>query len=254
MIRRDRLIVILGLFAILALSWIYLVTTGVGMRSMLSEAEMHAAMGMSEMQPWSRELLELFVMWAVMMVGMMLPSAAPVILLVLGVYRRRDDRHTRLNSALFVGGYFLVWTMFSLAAAAGQVALHRAALLSADMTARSGALTAVILIITGVYQWVPMKNACLAHCRSPLAFLSHHWREGLYGAVRMGFFHGLFCVGCCWALMALLFVAGVMNLLWVAAIALFVLVEKVSRQGLFVGRVAGGLLIIWGTYVLVHAI
>ena len=249
MIRRDRLIVALGLAAVLALSWIYLVTTAAGMRSMLGEAEMHAAMGMPEMQSWTRELLALFVMWAVMMVGMMLPSAAPLILLILGVYRRRDDRHTRLNSILFVGGYLLAWTIFSLAAASGQIALHRAAMLSADMAAQSGVFTATILIITGVYQWLPMKNACLSHCRSPLSFLSHHWREGLIGAVRMGFLHGMFCVGCCWALMALLFVAGVMNLLWVAAIAAFVLVEKLSRQGLLLGRVAGVLLIFWGTYV-----
>jgi predicted metal-binding membrane protein len=254
MIRRDRLIVVLGLLAVLALAWSYLVTTGAGMRAMLGEAEMHAAMGMSEMQSWPRELVALFGMWTVMMVGMMLPSAAPLILLILGVYRRRDDRHTRLNSVLFVGGYLLAWAIFSLAAAAGQVALRRAALLSVDMAARSGVLNAAILIIAGVYQWLPMKNACLAHCRSPLSFLSHHWREGLAGAVRMGFLHGLFCVGCCWALMALLFVAGVMNLLWVAAIAVFVLVEKLSRQGLLFGRAAGILLIAWGAYVLARAI
>ena len=254
MIRRDRLIVALGLIAVLALSWTYLVITGQGMKSMLSEGEIHAAMGMPEMQSWTRELTALFVMWAVMMVGMMLPSAAPLILLILGVYRRRDDRRTRLNSILFVGGYLLAWTIFSLAAASGQIALHRKALLSAQMTANSGILTAAILIITGVYQFLPWKNACLSHCRSPLTFLTHYWREGLGGAVRMGFLHGLFCVGCCWALMALLFVAGVMNLLWVAAIAAFVFVEKLSQRGLLLGRVAGLLLILWGTYVFAHSI
>src|SRR5690242_13272560 len=253
-IRRDRLLLSLGLLSILVLSWIYLINASAGMRSMLSQAEMHAAMGMAEMQSWPRELLAVFVMWAVMMVGMMLPSAAPLILLILGVYRRRDDHHTRLNSLLFLGGYLLVWTLFSLVAASGQIALHRAALLSAEMATRSGVLAAGILIITGVYQWLPMKGACLAHCRSPLSFLSHHWREGRFGAVRMGFVHGLFCVGCCWALMALLFIAGVMNLLWVAAIAVFVLVEKLSRQGLIFGRVAGVLLIGWGAYLLVRII
>jgi predicted metal-binding membrane protein len=185
---------------------------------------------------------------------MMLPSAAPLILLILGVYRRRDDRHTRLNSVLFVSAYLLAWTLFSLAAASGQIALHRAALLSAAMVAKSGMLTAAILILAGVYQLLPMKNACLAHCRSPLSFLTEHWREGPAGALRMGLLHGLFCVGCCWALMALLFVAGVMNLLWVAAIAVFVLLEKLWRQGLLVGRIAGVLLIAWGTYQFVHAI
>lgn len=254
MIRRDRLIMLAGLVAILALSWTYLVTTGRGMQSMLSEGEMHAAMGMPEMQSWTRELAALFVMWTVMMVGMMLPSATPLILLILGVYRRRDDRQTRLNSVLFVGGYLLAWTVFSLAAASGQVLLHRAALLSAATVARSGFLAAGILFVAGLYQLLPIKGACLTHCRSPLSFLGHHWREGPGGAIHMGFFHGFFCVGCCWALMALLFVAGVMNLLWVAAIAAFVLVEKVTRQGLLLGRVAGVLLILWGAFVLAHSI
>jgi predicted metal-binding membrane protein len=254
MIRQDRLIVALGLVAILALSWTYLVRTGAGMQSMLSEGEMHAAMGMPEMQSWPRELVALFVMWTVMMVGMMLPSAAPLILLILGVYRRRNDRHTRLNSMLFLSGYLLAWTIFSFAAASGQIALHRAALLSAAMVAKSGILSAAILIVAGVYQLLPIKNACLAHCRSPLSFLSEHWREGPSGAWRMGLLHGLFCIGCCWALMALLFVAGVMNLLWVAAIAMFVLVEKLWRQGLLVGRIAGVLLLACGAYQFVHAI
>ena len=253
-IRQDRLIAALGLVAILTISWVYLVRTGAGMQSMLTEGEMHAAMGMPEVQSWPRELLALFVMWAVMMVGMMLPSAAPLILLILGVYRRRNDRHTRLNSLLFVSGYLLTWTVFSLAAASGQIALHRAALLSAAMVAKSGMLSAAILVIAGAYQLLPIKNACLAHCRSPLSFLTGHWREGPGGALRMGSLHGVVCVGCCWALMALLFVAGVMNLLWVAAIAVFILVEKLWRQGLLVSRVAGVLLITWGTYLFAASI
>ena len=253
-VRRDRFVTALGLLAVLALSWSYLVTTSAGMRSMLGAAEMHAAMGMPGMQPWTRELLALFVMWAVMMVGMMLPSAAPLILLILGVYRRRNDRHTRLNSLLFVSGYLLAWTLFSLAAAFGQIALHRAALLSMDMAARSRLLIAAILMVAGFYQWLPWKNACLAHCRSPLSFLSQHWREGLVGAARMGFVHGVYCVGCCWALMTLLFVAGVMNLMWVAVIAVFVLAEKLSPRGLLLGRVAGVLLILWGTYLFARVI
>jgi predicted metal-binding membrane protein len=254
MIRRDRLIMVLGLAAILALSWTYLVHMGAGMRSMLSEGEMHAAMGMPEMQSWTRELAALFVMWAVMMVAMMLPSATPLILLILGVYRRRDDRNTRLNSVLFVAGYLLAWTVFSLVTASGQILLHRAALLSAGMASRSGFLAAGILLTAGLYQLLPVKNTCLTHCRSPLDFLTHHWREGPGGAMRMGFLHGIFCVGCCWALMVLLFVAGVMNLLWVAAIAAFVLIEKLTRQGLLLGRIAGVLLILWGTYVFAHSI
>lgn len=258
-LRRDRLILALSLAAIVALSWAYLFTAGAAMRGMAGDTGM-SAMSMAGMpgmvmQPsWARELLPVFVMWAVMMVGMMLPSAAPLILLILGVYRRRDDHHTRLNSVLFLSGYLLVWTIFSFAAASGQVALHRAALVSAEMVATSGLLAAAILIAAGVYQYLPVKNACLAHCRSPLGFLSEHWREGRLGAMRMGFVHGLFCVGCCWALMALLFVAGVMNLLWVAVIAAFVFVEKLSKRGLLLGRIGGVLLIAWGSYVLVRAL
>jgi predicted metal-binding membrane protein len=246
MVRRDRLFAVLGLAVILALSWTYLVRMAADMRSM-------AAMGMPEMQSWGvSDFLQLFIMWTVMMVGMMLPSAAPLILLVLGVYRRRGGGRARLNGVLFVAGYLLAWTLFSAAAAASQVVLHRAALLSSDMAARSTVFAAVVLLIAGAYQWLPIKNSCLAHCRSPLDFLTRHWREGRGGALRMGLYDGLFCVGCCWALMALLFVAGVMNLLWVAAIAVFVLVEKLAPQGPRVGRVAGALLIIWGAYVLLR--
>jgi predicted metal-binding membrane protein len=254
MIRRDRVIMIFGLVALIVVSWLYLFAASAGMRSMLSEGAMHAAMGMPEMQSWSRELAALFVMWAVMMVAMMLPSASPLALLVLGVYRRRDDDHTRLNSMLFVGGYLLAWTAFSLVAASGQIALQRLALLSTGMATRSAPLTAGILILAGIYQLLPIKNVCLTHCRSPLSFLGEHWREGTTGALRMGSLHGVFCVGCCWALMALLFVAGVMNLLWVAAIAAIVLIEKLWRQGLWFGRIAGVLLILWGTVVLARSL
>jgi predicted metal-binding membrane protein len=253
LIRRDRLIVGLGFAAILALSWAYLLDMAAAMGSAASEAEMHLAMGMTDMRTWGlRDFLALFLMWAVMMVAMMLPSAAPLTLLVLGTYRRRGDRAARLCSVWFVGGYLLAWTAFSLAAAGAQVLLHHSALLSPRMAAQTSFLAAGILVIAGLYQWLPLKNACLAHCRSPLDFLTRHWREGFSGALSMGVRHGLFCVGCCWALMALLFVAGVMNLLWVAAISAFVLIEKLAPHGPRLGRVAGLLLIAWGTYVLIR--
>jgi predicted metal-binding membrane protein len=245
LVRRDRLFVILGLAVILALSWIYLVRMAADMHSM-------AAMGMPEMQSWGAgDFLQLFIMWTVMMVGMMLPSATPLILLVLSVYRRRGGEAS-LNGGLFVAGYLLAWTLFSAVAAESQVILHRAALLSSGMAARSTVFAGLVLLIAGAYQFLPVKNACLTHCRSPLDFLTRHWREGPGGALRMGLHDGLFCVGCCWALMALLFVAGVMNLLWVAAIAVFVFVEKLAPQGLRVARVAGALLIAWGAFVLLH--
>jgi predicted metal-binding membrane protein len=255
LIRRDRLIVGAGLALLTALSWIYLAGMSGTMHSAQAEADMHAAMGMPEMAAWGpAELAMLFIMWSVMMVGMMVPSAAPLMLLVLGVYRRRAGSGTMALGALFVCGYLLAWIGFSGIAAAVQLLMHQAALLSPQMASRSAPAAGVILIVAGLYQWLPIKNACLAHCRSPLTFLTEHWREGPAGAFSMGATHGLYCVGCCWALMALLFVVGVMNLLWVAAIAAFVLVEKLTALGPRLGRSAGVLLIIWGGYVLARSL
>jgi predicted metal-binding membrane protein len=120
------------------------------------------------------------------------------------------------------------------------------------MAAQSAALAGGIFLLAGLYQWTPLKNACLSHCQSPLAFLTKEWREGAWGAFVMGLRHGLFCVGCCWALMALLFAAGVMNLLWVAAIAIFVLAEKLLPRGLLLGRASGALLVAWGVFLIVR--
>jgi predicted metal-binding membrane protein len=192
--------------------------------------------------------LALFVMWAVMMVLMMLPSAAPVIRIVLADYRRRGGPGARVCAGLFGAGYLFAWTGFSALAATAQVGLRRAALLSPEMTSRSVALTGAILVAAGIYQWLPVKSACLEHCQSPLDFLMRHWQEGMGGAFAMGLRHGLFCVGCCGALMAVLFVVGVMNYLWIAALAAFVLLEKLAPRRLPLGRIAGLLLILWGTY------
>ena len=253
-VRRDRLLMSLSLLVLTALAWGYLVRAAATMQAMNMEAQMHAAMGMADMRPWAvAQWLELFAMWAVMMVGMMVPSAAPVILLVLGVYRRRHDPRARLSAVAFVAGYLVCWAVFSAAAAAGQVGLHRGALMAADMRLSSAAISGVVLLLAGVYQWLPIKNACLTHCRSPFGFVSQFWREGTGGALRMGIRHGLFCVGCCWVLMVLLFVVGVMNLFWVAAIAGFVLLEKLTRGGAVLGRVAGVALGAWGLYLLVSA-
>lgn len=250
MIRRDRAVIAVGLAAITLLSWIYLARMAGGMHAAATEAEMHAAMGMPAMQTWSAtDLVMLFLMWDVMMIAMMLPSAAPLMLLVVGTYRRRDRRARGMTTA-FAAGYLVAWTAFSAAAALMQTALHQAALLSPAMASESPVLAGGILLVAGVYQWLPVKNACLTRCRSPFDFLSREWREGGMGALSMGLRHGLFCVGCCWALMTLLFVSGVMNLVWVAVIAGFVLVEKLVPRGVAAGRVAGALLLVWGVYVL----
>lgn len=251
-LRRDRVLMLLGLAATTLVAWWYLVRAEAGMSAMAADARMHAAMGMADMRAWGlADWAGLFAMWAVMMVAMMLPSAAPVILLVLGVYRRRNDPRARIASVAFLGGYLSAWTAFSVAASGAQLALHRAALLQPDMRLGSAALAGVMLIVAGLYQWLPLKGACLTHCRSPLGFLSRYWREGPAGGFRMGARHGLFCVGCCWLLMALLFVLGVMNLLWVAGLTGFVLIEKVARGGAAVGRIAGAAAAGWGAYLLV---
>jgi predicted metal-binding membrane protein len=184
-----------------------------------------------------------------MMVAMMLPSATPVILLVLGTYRRRG-RSARLQAAVFTSGYLVAWTAFSAVAAIAQLILHRAAVLTPAMASNSNLLGGAILLAAGAYQWLPFKASCLTHCRSPLAFIGEHWREGTRGALEMGLRHGAYCLGCCWMLMLLLFAAGVMNLLWVAIIALLVLVEKVTRRGVHIGRLAGVLLMAGGLWLI----
>ncbi|MBA2564220.1 MAG: DUF2182 domain-containing protein [Gemmatimonadetes bacterium] len=215
---------------------------------------MHAPDQMAMPMPvaWGvQELAALFTMWAVMMIAMMLPSAAPMILLFAAANRtRRIHGRPVVSTAVFTAGYLLAWSVYSAVAALAQLALHDAALLSPMMTSATPALGGTLLIAAGVYQWTALKRTCLAHCRSPLTFLSSEWREGRLGALRMGATHGTYCVGCCWALMALLFVAGVMNLLWVAAIAGFVLVEKLVPGGEWVGRLAGAALVGWGGWVL----
>ena len=251
-IRHDRAAAALALAAITLLAWAYLARMATGMNGMgsmdMTAAQMQA-MGMADVRVWSMaDWLALFVMWSVMMIAMMLPSAAPVILIVLKVYRRRGDGRARTSAATFVIGYLLAWTSFSGVAAGAQVALHRASLLTDAMATRSTVVAGVILLAAGAYQWLPVKQACLSHCQSPLGFLTSHWREGSHGALLMGLEHGSFCIGCCWALMALLFAVGVMNLLWVAAIAAFVLLEKVTPQRVPIGRAAGALLMVWGVF------
>ena len=243
---------IAGLGGIMLLAWVYLLRTSAGMGATAAEAQMYMSIGMGDVRAWGvADWFGLFVMWAMMMVATMLPSAAPVMVLVLRVYRRRADTEARTAAAAFVAGYLLAWTGFSLVASAGQLAYHRAALRAPDMRLRSAALSGVVLLAAGVYQWLPFKNTCLTHCHSPLGFLSQHWREGAHGGLMLGLRHGAFCVGCCWLLMAMLFVVGVMNLAWVAALAAFVLAEKLIRGGAVLGRVGGVAAVAWGLYLLV---
>jgi len=217
------------------------------MSAAMQEGQSMAAMGMSTDMPWTiTDAVYTFVMWAVMMVAMMTPSAAPVVLLFAGMQRRQSGQRLPVILFIFGAGYLLVWSGFSAAAAAAQWALHQAAMLSPAMEAASPWLAGGILIAAGIYQITPSKRACLTHCQSPLGFLMSHWRNGNAGALRMGIAHGAYCVGCCWALMCVLFVVGVMNLVWVAALSVFVLLEKVGPAGQVVARVGGAVLVAAG--------
>jgi predicted metal-binding membrane protein len=232
--QRQRMAVWAALLGVAALAWIYLIRMAAAM-AMPMDAPL------AGVRPWtSGDFLMMFLMWTVMMVGMMLPSAIPMTLIYAGVARQAENQGQYVApTVLFVNGYLLVWTAFSLAATLLQWALDQAALLSPMMVASSPALGAGILIVAGLYQFTPSKNACLDHCRAPARFISEHWRAGPSGGVRMGLHHGAYCLGCCWALMLLLFFGGVMNLLWIAAITLFVLLEKVLPAGAKGGRWTG---------------
>jgi len=219
----------------------------------MSEMDMGMSIAMPQTHPWGPlDLLLMFTMWAVMMVAMMVPTAGPMVLLFATFNRkRREQDRPFASTSVFLLGYLAIWIAFSVIAALAQWSLHRAALLSPMMVSTSPVLGGSLLIAAGIFQWTPLKNTCLTHCRSPLDFFSSHWREGTGGALSMGLRHGAYCVGCCWVLMALLFVAGVMNLLWIAILSAFVLVEKTipARTNKWVGRIAGLLLIGWGAWV-----
>ena len=248
-LRRERLIISGCLAAVVVLSWLYLIHTKAAMPDMDMPG-----MVMLDLHEWGpATVLLLFVMWSVMMVAMMVPSATPMILAFVTVNQRRQAANRPfVPVAIFLFGYLAVWTAFSAAATLAEWGLHQAAMLSTTMTATSTALNGGLLIAAGVFQWTPLKRACLNGCRSPLSFLMSKWRDGAGGAFVMGIRHGAYCVGCCWFLMALLFVAGVMNLLWVAVIALFVMAEKISPKGELLARAAGVGLVIAGATLIAH--
>jgi predicted metal-binding membrane protein len=266
LLRRERVILGVCLAVVVGLAWGYLLDMarsmegmamdGMAMEGMAMEGTvggeaMPSAMAMDP-APWSvADLGLLFLMWSIMMVAMMVPSAAPMALAFLSLNRRRRARSAPVISTwIFVGGYIGAWTAYSLVATMAQWGLHEAALISPSMTLNSPLLMGAVLIAAGVYQWTPLKDRCLTGCRSPLSFLMSRWREGAWGAWRMGIEHGSYCVGCCWILMALLFVTGVMNLPWVAAIALFVIAEKVVPRGDLFGRISGAAFALAGALVI----
>ncbi len=246
--RRDRLAILIALAGVTLLAWATLLEMSLDM------AAPNAAVPMEwiTMKSWTAtDFVFMFLMWVIMMVGMMVPTAAPMTLVYAAVARKAAKQGAVLAPAgAFVGGYVLLWCVFSLVATAVQWGLDRAALLSPGMVATSPALGGGLLIAAGLYQFTPLKASCLQHCRAPARFFAQHWRPGFWGALRMGAVHGAFCLGCCWVLMGLLFFGGVMNLLWIAGIAVFILVEKLLPFGAAGGRAAGIALMACGLVVL----
>jgi len=244
--RRERVVIAAAIGAVTALSWLYLYLQ---MQPMVDMADMAPAM----FAPWTAADFALnFAIWWVMMPAMMLPSAAPMILTFATVNRRKRERgQSYAPTMVFTSGYLIAWGLFGVFATLADWALERAALIS-PMTGRlTPILGAIVVIAAGIYQLTPLKSVCLTHCRSPFDFVLNHWRDGPSGALRMGLEHGLYCLGCCWFLMALMFTAGIMSVLWTAVIAVFILLEKLLPAGTWIARAGGVAMLGAGVYLLV---
>jgi predicted metal-binding membrane protein len=261
--KRDRVVVAAALAGIAALAWGYVLWLAADMdmggMDMNDFRMIPAGIGIMApaLSPWSgMEFAFVFAMWAVMMVGMMTPSAAPMILIYARVGRQAASVDKPFAATgWFAGGYFLAWGGFALAATIAQWALERATLLDSMMTSVSNVLGGFVLIAAGVYQWTPLKDVCLAQCQSPLSFLMRcgGFHREAWGCLRLGLRHGAYCIGCCWMLMALLFVGGVMNVLWIALLALLVVAEKLFPFGRWIARAAGIVFLAPGTWLLFFA-
>jgi len=258
-LRRDRAIIIVALGVLTALAWCDLVwladDMAMGGMDMTGYRMIPAgqALMMPASSPWQPiEFAYVFAMWVVMMVGMMTPSAAPIILVYARVGRQAAESRPFASTAWFAGGYLLAWIAVSLAATSAQWALERAVLLTPMMASASKIVGGILLILAGLYQWTSLKDVCLSQCQAPLGFILS--RGGFQGAatssLMLGFRHGAYCLGCCWALMVLLFALGVMNLFWITALAILVLLEKVMPSGRVIARIAGIALFAGGVWML----
>jgi predicted metal-binding membrane protein len=246
---QERFWVAFGLAGLSVLSWAYILYMGWAMQHMDV-----VDMWMPPLQAWSGfDFFMLVSMWAIMMVAMMVPSASPMIMMFATYNRKRIEQQLPyVPTFVFLAGYLAVWAAFSALASLAQWGLHSFALINPIMESVNPWLSGVLLVAAGGYQFTALKYACLNSCRSPLAFLMTYWRDGTLGAFRMGVRHGLFCLGCCWVLMLILFAVGVMNLLWVAALAIFVLIEKITPENPWIAWGSGFALIAWGIWVLAH--
>lgn len=242
----DRVVVVAALAAVTALSWLYM---WLQLRPMEGMEDMAMP---AVFAPWATADFALnFATWWAMMPGMMLPSAAPMILTFAAMNRRKRARGGPfVPTMVFTSGYLVAWGVFGIAATVADWGFERAALISPTTERLVPTLGAAILIAAGIYQLTPLKSVCLTHCRSPFDFILNHWRNGAAGALRMGLEHGLYCLGCCWLLMALLFAAGTMSLIWMAAISVLVLAEKLFPVGRWIARAGGVLMLGLGIYLL----
>jgi predicted metal-binding membrane protein len=264
MLRHDRAIVATALFVLAGLAWAYMLwlAANMDMGGMDMSGFRMVPAGMVLMMPatapWNAtEFAFVFAMWAVMMVGMMTPSATPIILIYARVGRQAaEHRRSFASSSWFASGYLLAWIGFALIATFGHWALERGNWLTPEMATASGTLSGVVLVAAGLYQWTPLKDACLRQCQGPLQFIQRHggFRPDTFGSLALGARHGAYCVGCCWVLMALLFVGGVMNVLWIAAITILVLLEKTIRAGRVISLVSGTILFAGGIWMLEHTL
>jgi predicted metal-binding membrane protein len=247
-LRYERAPLLVVLVLVPVLSWMWVVTMARDMYGPMTGA---SAWMMTT--HWdATHLLMLWTMWSVMMTAMMLPSAAPFILLYGAAARRSRQQTARVNTYALAAGYLAAWTAFSLAAVALQRALASLLLVSPMMEASSARVSATLLVIAGVYQWTPLKYSCLSTCQSPLGFLMARWRDGWAGAFRLGFEHGSHCVGCCWALMLLLFAAGVMNVGMIAGLAVWVAFEKLAPFSRRAAQFSGAVMIAVGAWILMR--
>ena len=258
---RDRFVVFAALGALALLSWAYIIHLalqmnmgGMDMNGFRMAATTAGMVMTPAFEPWTgTEFLFTVIMWVVMMIGMMTPSAAPIVLLYARVSRQAAaDGKPFASTGWFFSGYLVAWIAFALVATDAQWLLDRLALLTPGMTTASTRLGSVVLIAAGIYQWTPLKDKCLVQCQSPLQFIQYAggFRGDTVGSIRLGMSHGTYCVGCCWALMTLLFVGGVMNVLWIAVIAMLVLAEKVIPTGRLIPRVAGVLFAVAGIWLM----
>lgn len=248
---RSRWTVIALVVALLSVGWIYMLYMAWGMQNMAT-VEMWMP-PLASMRPWQGyDFLMLGVMWVLMMAAMMLPSTLPMVLLFAQVQKRKRT-DVFMPVLVFVSGYLVAWTVYSLVAVLLQWRLHVEDIFNPMMESRSYLWSGVVLLIAGLYQFTSLKEACLRQCRSPLSFLMAHWREGMKGSLSMGTAHGFYCVGCCWALMAILFAVGVMNMVWIVLLALFALFEKTLLPPKLGSYIAGTLITAWAIAWLVLA-